>query len=503
MGSTDSLWEQVAKELRNQLKDSVWFSTFSAVSAECTTEADGMIAAKLSVPSIAVRDRINTRFLPIVQATFDDVCSTPVTITVDVVPNTATTINVDGNDHLDLYLVGEDSENTTKSDKTSLSNGMGDNFLDFDTNENDSKSSNVTTSSTSNGHNDVRIPSLNNRYTFESFVIGSSNRFAHAAALAVAETPSRSYNPLFIHGDAGLGKTHLLQAIAHYVKSNYPHYRVCYVTTETLMSELVEAIRRRSTLDFKRRYRENDVLLIDDIQFLTGKDALQEEVFHTFNDLHQANRQIVLSSDRPPDAIATLEDRLRSRFKQGLLTDIQPPDIETRLAILRTRSESTSLHISAEILEFIATNITDNIRELEGALNRAIAWAQLHQTPLSLEQAKIVLSDLLMDTEPRVITPELILDCAADYFGFDVEEITGASRKRPLVIARQIAMYVMRTTTSLSLIEIGKTFGKRDHSTVIYAVDKITKHMKSDQRIYNQVSDLNQIIKTDKPRTAA
>lgn len=495
MGSTDSLWDQVAEELRNQLKDSVWFSTFSAVTATCSSLPDGTINAELAVPSMAVRERINRRFLPIVQATFDDLCPTPVTISVEVVPGTSADLNYDTNEHLDLFLVGDDESAGSQSSDNAVSN------IDIGSKTASNNVADMAAHTKVKGAN--RHSSLNGRYTFESFVIGSSNRFAHAAALAVAETPSRSYNPLFIHGDAGLGKTHLLHAIAHYVESNYPHYRVCYVTTETLLSELVEAIRRRTTLDFKRRYRENDVLLIDDIQFLTGKDALQEEVFHTFNDLHQANRQIVLSSDRPPDAIATLEDRLRSRFKQGLLTDIQPPDIETRLAILRTRSETAALNISPEILEFIAKNITDNIRELEGALNRAIAWAQLHQTALTLEQAKVVLSDLVMETEPRIITPELILDCAADYFGFEVDEITGASRKRPLVIARQIAMYVMRTTTSLSLIEIGKAFGKRDHSTVIYAVDKITKQMKSDQRIYNQVSDLNQIIKTDKPRNAA
>ena len=266
---------------------------------------------------------------------------------------------------------------------------------------------------------------VNPRYTFDAFVTGTSNRFAHAAALSVAETPARSYNPLFIYGDAGLGKTHLLQAIANYVGENYPTYQVRYVSTEQFLNQYVDAIRQATLGEFKKRYREIDVLLLDDIQFIEGKEGLQEELFHTFESLYQANRQIVLSSDRPPDAISTLEDRLRSRFKMGLTTEINPPELETRLAILRKKSEREPIAPSPEVLEFIATNITNNIRELEGALIRVCAYASLTGEPLSVDLAEGVLGDILSDTQPRPITPELILDKTAEMFAFPIEDIRG------------------------------------------------------------------------------
>ena len=279
---------------------------------------------------------------------------------------------------------------------------------------------------------------MNPRYTFDAFVTGVSNRFAHAAALSVAETPARSYNPLFIYGDAGLGKTHLLQAIAHYVSENYPASTVRYVSTETFMNQFVDAIRTNSPAEFKKRYREVDVLLLDDIQFLEGREGLQEELFHTFNALHQSNHQIVLSSDRPPDAIPTLEDRLRSRFKMGLITEINPPDLETRLAILHKKAETEPITPPPDVLEFIATHITNNIRELEGALIRVCAYASLTKEELSVELAERVLADILSDSEPRPITPDLILQKTSEMFGFSIEEIRGKSRRRPLVTARQV-----------------------------------------------------------------
>ncbi|MEO6987407.1 MAG: chromosomal replication initiator protein DnaA, partial [Aquihabitans sp.] len=331
--------------------------------------------------------------------------------------------------------------------------------------------------------------------TFDDFVIGPSNRFAHAAALAVAETPGRSYNPLFIYGDAGLGKTHLLQAIRHYVEENYPNYVVRYVTSETFLNEFIESIRLRSSAEFKRRYREVDVLLVDDIQFLENRKETQEEFFHTFNALHEGRRQLVLSSDRPPDAISTLENRLRSRFKMGLTTDIQPPDLETRLAILRKKAVSESVEIPDEVLEFIAINITDNIRELEGALNRVVALANLVKEPLTLLEAEKHLRDILGDRRPRPITATLILETTAEMFDFTIEDLKGRSRRRPLVTARQIAMYVFRELTDLSYPAIGREFGDRDHTTVIHAVEKIKVLMRERRQIYDQVTELVQQIR--------
>jgi chromosomal replication initiator protein len=340
--------------------------------------------------------------------------------------------------------------------------------------------------------------SLNPRYTFENFVTGASNRFAQAAALAVAETPARSYNPLFIYGVAGLGKTHLLHAIAHYVKQNYPAYKVRYVSTEAFLNDYVEGIRTNSMPEFKRKYREIDVLLVDDIQFMEGKEGLQEEFFHTFNQLHAANRQIVLSSDRPPRAIATLEDRLRSRFEWGLITDIQPPDVETRLAILRKKAEREPTHIPDDVLEFIAVNITNNIRELEGALIRVSAFASLNRQSMTAELAATVLGDILSDSEPRPITAQVILEATSKMFGFTQDELRGKSRRRPLVTARQVGMYVCRQMTDLSYPAIAREYGGRDHTTVIHAVEKIGALMSERRQIYDQVTELTQTIRSSK-----
>ena len=335
---------------------------------------------------------------------------------------------------------------------------------------------------------------LNPRYTFENFVIGGSNRFAHAAAQSVAEMPARRWNPLFVYGDAGLGKTHLLQAIASYVNDNYPAYRVRYVTSETFLNEFIDSMQSGSRDGFKRRYRDIDVLLVDDVQFFQGKQETLEEFFHTFNHLHQTNRQIVLSSDRAPDQIG-FEDRLRSRFQQGLLTDIQPPELETRLAILRKKAELETARIPPEVLEFIATNIKDNIRVLEGALIRVSAFASLTHEPITVDRATQVLADLLSESQPRPITPQFILDEAAAQFGFTVEELQSKHRQRPLVTARQIAMYVMRELTELSYPNIAREFGGRDHTTVIHAVEKIGALMSKDRQIYDQVTRLMKSVR--------
>ncbi len=332
---------------------------------------------------------------------------------------------------------------------------------------------------------------LNPRYTFEHFVIGASNRFAHAAALAVAEAPARSYNPLFIYGPAGLGKTHLLHAIGNYAKEVHQLSRIRYVSTETLMNEFVDAIRNNAANSFRRRYREVDLLLVDDIQFLERSQQLQEEFFHTFNSLHGAGGQIVLSSDRPPKQIPRLEDRLRTRLEWGLITDVQPPEFETRLAILRMKAESERLeNIPDDVLAFIASNIADNVRELEGALIRIAAYSSLHRTTLDEAVAKQVLADLLPPSKPRVVTPELILDETAKMFGFTVEDLCGKSRRRPLVTARQIGMYVFRELTDFSYPRIAEQFGGRDHTTVIHAVEKIKALMTERHQVFDQVNEL-------------
>ncbi|MGH9065041.1 MAG: chromosomal replication initiator protein DnaA [Acidimicrobiales bacterium] len=336
---------------------------------------------------------------------------------------------------------------------------------------------------------------LNPAYTFDAFVIGGSNRFAHAAALSVAEKPAKSYNPLFVHGDAGLGKTHLLHAIGNYVRENYPQRRVRYVSTETFLNEFVDAIRTNTTGAFKRRYRECDVLLVDDVQFMEGKEALQDEFFHTFNSLYETSKQIVITSDRPPKSIATLEDRLRSRFLSGLTTDVQRPELETRLAILRKKCEGERVPVPDTVLEFIATHVRDNIRELEGALIRVCAFASLNHEPLDQALAERVLADIVSATQPHRITPQVILEATAATFGFAVGELQGQSRRRPLVTARQIGMYVFRELTDFSYPAIAREFGGRDHTTVIHAVEKISRLMKERRQIYDQVTELILLIK--------
>jgi chromosomal replication initiator protein len=336
---------------------------------------------------------------------------------------------------------------------------------------------------------------LNPKYTFETFVIGSSNRFPHAAAVAVAEAPGKSYNPLLVYGESGLGKTHLLHAIGHYVRSLYAGAKVRYVSSEEFTNEFINAIRDDRQERFKRRYRDVDVLLIDDIQFLEGKTQTQEEFFHTFNALHNANKQIVLTSDRPPKRLEALEERLRSRFEWGLITDVQPPDLETRIAILRKKAAMDRLTAPPDVLEFIASKIQTNIRELEGALIRVTAFANLNRQEVDLTLAEIVLKDLIPEGGEPEITASLIIAQTANYFGLSIEELTGPSRGRHLVMARQIAMYLCRELTGLSLPKIGAQFGNRDHTTVMYAERKINQLLGERRAVFNQVSELTNRVK--------
>jgi chromosomal replication initiator protein len=439
------LWDECAGILQAQVSEPVWLTSFEGARP---VGLDGDVLT-LEVPSFLAKQRIEGRYLSLVRGALAEVGAGNVQLAIEIAP----------------------SEPEPQFDAVPLPT--------------------MTPSATGEVHD------INPRYTFDTFVIGPSNRFAHAAALAVAETPARKYNPLFVYGDAGLGKTHLLQAIAHYVRENYPTYRVRYVTSEAFLNEFIDAVRTGSNEFFKRRYRDIDVLLVDDIQFIEGKKETQEEFFHTFNHLHQANRQIVLSSDRPPDAIGTLEDRLRSRFKQGLLTDVQPPDLETRLAILRNKAERETTSIPPEVLEFIAANITDNIRVLEGALIRLAAFASLTSEQLTVDTAASVLGDLLTARQPRPITPQVILEATSKMFGIPIEDIIGKKRQRPLVAARQVAMYVFRDLTDLSYPAIAREFGGRDHTTVIHAVDKITNQMRTHRPTYDQVTELCQTIRAE------
>src|SRR4029453_15035999 len=338
-------------------------------------------------------------------------------------------------------------------------------------------------------------PLLTPKYTFERFVIGSSNRFAHAAAVAVAEAPAKSYNPLFIYGGAGPGTTPLLHAIGHYTGNLYPQARIRYVSSEQFTNEFINGIRDDRTGAFQRRYRDNDVLLIDDIQFLEGKERTQEEFFHTFNALHNADKQIVISPDPPPKQIAPLEARLRSRFEWGLITDIQPPDLETRIAILRKKSVADGLSVPDDVLSFIASKVQSNIRELEGALIRVTAFSSLNGSPIDLALAEIVLKDLFPDEGRHEVSVPIIMAETATYFGLTIEDLTGSNRSRLLVTARQMAMYLTRELTDLSLPKIGQAFGGRDHTTVMHATQKIRGLMRERRSIYNQVQELTNRVK--------
>lgn len=342
--------------------------------------------------------------------------------------------------------------------------------------------------------NDEMSATLNPKYTFDSFVIGNSNRFAHAASLAVAESPAKAYNPLFIYGGVGLGKTHLMHAIGSYIKQANSRSKVVYVSSEKFTNELINSIKDDKNVEFRNKYRNVDVLLIDDIQFIAGKESTQEEFFHTFNALHDANKQIILSSDRPPKEIPTLEDRLRSRFEWGLIADIQPPDFETRIAILKKKADVENLNIPNEVMVYIATQIKSNIRELEGALIRIVAYSSLTNKEISVDLASEALKDIISNKNSRQITIGLIQDIVSSYYNLKVEELKSARRTRNVAFPRQIAMYLSRKLTDTSLPKIGEEFGGRDHTTVIHAYEKISQNLKKDESLQTAVAELTKRI---------
>ena len=338
--------------------------------------------------------------------------------------------------------------------------------------------------------NDEMSSTLNPKYTFDSFVIGNSNRFAHAASLAVAEYPAKAYNPLFIYGGVGLGKTHLMHAIGHYILQNNPNAKVVYVSSEKFTNELINAIKDDKNEEFRTKYRSVDVLLIDDIQFIAGKERTQEEFFHTFNTLHEANKQIILSSDRPPKEIPTLEDRLRSRFEWGLIADIQAPDFETRMAILKKKADVEKLNVPNEVMVYIATKIKSNIRELEGALIRIIAYSSLTNREVTVDLATEALKDIISNKQNKSITIDLIQDVVATYFNLRVEDLKSQRRTRNVAYPRQIAMYLSRKLTDMSLPKIGEEFGGRDHTTVIHAYEKISESLNKDESLEHTINDI-------------
>jgi chromosomal replication initiator protein len=468
----DELWQRCATALQTHLNTATWHTWFEGVRGHRLVD-DVLV---LSVPSTVARDRISATYAGLIRDVLRDITDEDLEITLDVL--------------VSPRAIGDLTATARRSSNPR-------------TPEPDDDAHPLSAPARAALHRELDAQ-LNPRYTFEDFVIGASNRFAHAAALSVAEAPARSYNPLFIYGNAGLGKTHLLHGIGHLVRQVYPDKIVCYVSTERFMNEFVESIRTNTGSQFKQRYRNVNVLLIDDIQFIENKEGLQEEFFHTFNSLYDNHSQIVVTSDRAPKNIATLTERLRSRFEWGLTTDIQPPELETRLAILRQKRESKAFDlVPDDVLGFIAAQITDNVRELEGALIRVAAYASLNGSDLTADVAREVLADLLPSDEPRLITPGLILQETADMFGWTVDELIGRSRRRTLVTARQIGMYVFRELTDLSYPQIAKEFGGRDHTTVMHAVDKITNLIAERRAIFDQVQDLINRIKHGDARVLA
>jgi chromosomal replication initiator protein len=464
------IWDKVAHTVRSELSEAAWSTWFRGVHPVHVSDS----ALVLGVPNSLARDRLRTNYLGLIEEAARDIIGPATTVELLVTPP-----DTDGDaPQVVPPFVPPATDDALRGGLAAVpapSVVFGD-----------------TGGQPTLAHHDT----LNPRYTFEQFVIGSSNRFAHAAALSVAESPARSYNPLFIYGPAGLGKTHLLHAIGQHVLWVFRGKSVRYVSTETMMNEFVDAMRTKSMPFFKRRYRDVDILLVDDIQFLERTEQLQEEFFYTFNDLHSRGSQIVISSDRPPKSIGKIEDRLRSRFEWGLITDIQPPEFETRLAILRKKAEAEDLEgIPDEVLEFIAENIVDNVRELEGSLIRVAAYSSLNREPLSAQTARAVLADLLPPSRPRLITPELILEETSAMFGWSVDDLIGKSRRRPLVTARQVGMYVFRELTDYSYPRIAEQFGGRDHTTVMHACEKIRAQMAERRQIFDQVNELIARIK--------
>jgi chromosomal replication initiator protein len=431
----------------------------------------------IAAPNEFTKDVLETRLRPLVSTALSHIVGRDIRLAVTVDPSIAPTLDSDLTDEV---------ADSTYANTEQVSVVLRENI----------REGNFGRPGMGSPSNKEEFGRLNDKYTFDTFVIGTSNRFAHAAAVAVAEQPAKAYNPLFIYGGSGLGKTHLLHAIGHYTKTLFKGTHVRYISSEEFTNEFINSIRDDKAANFQRRYRDIDVLLVDDIQFLSGKVQTQEEFFHTFNTLHNANKQIVITSDLPPKQLPDFEDRMRSRFEWGLITDVQPPDLETRIAILRKKSTQERLVAPPEVLEYIASKISTNIRELEGALIRVTAFASLNQQPVDLAITEAVLKDLLPSDVGPEITAAQIMGACASYFGVSIDELCGASRSRTLVTARQISMYLCRELTDLSLPKIGQAFGGRDHTTVMHADRKIRELMAEKRSLYNQVTDLTSRIKS-------
>jgi chromosomal replication initiator protein len=438
--TAESLWSEVSSRLRGALNETTYRTWFDHVGGLELTDDEFV----LSVPNDFTRDWIEGHFLGLIRAAVGDATGRERQVQLSIVPS-------------------EEKRAATPPESQ---------------------------------RREMLAAGLNPKYTFDSFVIGSSNRFAHAAALAVAEAVAQAYNPLFIYGGTGLGKTHLLQAVAQYVGEHQSELSVRYVTSETFMNDFINALRDKRIEGFKQRYRAYDLLLIDDIQFFEHKERIQEEFFHTFNSIYEAGGQLVISSDRPPKEISTLEERLRSRFEWGLITDIQPPDLETRIAILRKKVKTDGIHIpDPKVLEFIAGRISSNIRELEGALTRVVAFSSLTGRPMTEDLAQDVLKDVFPQGEVPQVTIESIQELVSDRFGLSLAELCGDKRSQNIVYPRQVAMYLSRELTDSSLPKIGKQFGGRDHTTVIHATSKIARMIREDRSVYNLVQELTARVK--------
>ncbi len=438
-----SLWEKTLNIIKGEMSEvsfNTWIKSCEPISISSNT-------IKISVPNSFTQDILEKRYKDLVVNSIEAACSK--------------VYNVDFIVASDIQEIEEKEEKKTKADDKSS----------------------ITV-------NDEMSSTLNPKYTFDSFVIGNSNRFAHAASLAVAEAPAKAYNPLFIYGGVGLGKTHLMHAIGHYALQNNSNAKVVYVSSEKFTNELINAIKDDKNEEFRNKYRNVDILLIDDIQFIAGKERTQEEFFHTFNELHDANKQIILSSDRPPKEIPTLEDRLRSRFEWGLIADIQAPDFETRMAILKKKADVEKLNVANEVMVYIATKIKSNIRELEGALIRIVAYSSLTNRPITVELASEALKDIISNKQNKNVTIDVIQDVVAGYFNLRVEDLKSQRRTRNVAYPRQIAMYLSRKLTDMSLPKIGEEFGGRDHTTVIHAYEKISDTLNTDESLQHTVNDI-------------
>ena len=464
----EQLWTLAAQALRPMVTDAAWRMWFAHIEPSFADER----RLVLSVPSVLAKERLQGGHLSLITDVVSEISGVPVAVE---------------------FVVHAPADDDDPADPEGTAVGSVDRADDAD-------DAVVLAPPASTGGGGAEAPGGRERgvlrpgFTFDAFVTADSNRFARAAAGVVAETPGHAYNPLVIYGGSGLGKTHLLHAIGHYVCRHFPNYAVRYTPTEACMNEFVEALRTKTTLAFKRRYRECDVLLMDDFQFIMTSDRLGEEFFYTFNELQEASKQIVIVSDRSPNEMGSLDERFRSRLLSGLVTDVKPPDLETRIAILIKKAERRQETVPDDVLVLIATHIRDNIRELEGALTQVVAFARHHDEPLTKELAEKVLADALSKSRQRPITPELVIDTAAELFGFSVEDIKGPNRGRPLVQARQVAMYVLRQLTDHSYPTIARAFGGRDHTTVIHAVTKIEGLMAERAKVYQDVELLTRTL---------